>query len=160
MNCGNSTTICGGSGVTGNEPLFTSVRSTLEWGMQQTRTELCSLPRFPVEFIEIPAIHGDTEVRPNETADDHYENPSHNHRKNLISPTSIRRFWASGSGLPDLCTSKIVCVPQRVSHSVRRRNFHLPQQIHDLLRTMLLPSPISGSSYTTDMRFARQPMTT
>jgi hypothetical protein len=39
--------------------------------MQQTGTELSSLPHFPVEFIGISAIQRDTEVRPNKTADNY-----------------------------------------------------------------------------------------
>ena len=78
--------------------LFASAQSALERVMQQTRTELSSPPRSPVEFIEMPAIHGDTEVRPNETTEDHYEKPSHTHRRNLSMPTSIRRFSLSGAG--------------------------------------------------------------
>ena len=74
-----------------------TARSALEWGMQQTGTELSSLPRFPVEFIDIPAIQRDTEIRPNKTADDYWEKPFHGHGRNLPKLTSITRFWASGA---------------------------------------------------------------
>jgi hypothetical protein len=63
--------------------------------MQQTRTELSSLPLFPVEFIDVPAIECDIEVRPNNTANDYWEKPFHGHRRNLSMPNSIRRFLAS-----------------------------------------------------------------
>lgn len=82
--------------MTGNGPLFASAQSALEWGMQQTGTELSGLPRFPVEFIDIPAIHSDTEMGPNMTTDDFQQKRSHNHRRNLFMPVSIRPIWASG----------------------------------------------------------------
>jgi hypothetical protein len=72
--------------------------SALEWRMQQTRTELLGFPRPPVEFVGIPAIHRDHEVRPHKTADDHHEKPLHTHRRDLSTPTSIRRFLDCGAG--------------------------------------------------------------
>src|SRR5665213_16174 len=83
-----------------------TARSALEWGMQQTGTELSSLPSLPVEFIDIPAIQSDTEVRPNKTADDYWEKPFHGHGRTLSMPTSIRRFLASDARR--LCSDPIL----------------------------------------------------
>jgi hypothetical protein len=45
--------------------------------MYHARTELPSLPSFPVEFGAVPAIQDDTEVGPNKTAYDYDEKPFH-----------------------------------------------------------------------------------
>ena len=67
--------------------------------MQQTGTELSSLPRLPVGFIDIPAIQRDTEIRPNKTADNYCEKPFDGQRRTLLKPTSKARFWASDASL-------------------------------------------------------------
>jgi transposase len=68
-----------------------TARSALEWGMQQTGRELSTLPSFPVEFIDIPAIECDIEVRPNNTANDYWEKPFHGHRRALL--VELRDEW-------------------------------------------------------------------
>jgi hypothetical protein len=93
--------------MTGDGRLCLSAHSALERRMQHTGTELSSLPCFPVEFLDVPAIESDTEVRPDKTADDYWEKPFHSHGRDLTMPNSIRRFWLCGArglcaGLPDL----------------------------------------------------------
>jgi len=51
--------------------------------MQQTGAGLSSFPRYSVEFIDIPTIQSDTEVRPNKTADDYGEKPFYGHGRIL-----------------------------------------------------------------------------
>jgi hypothetical protein len=51
--------------------------SMLELAMYRMRTELSGLSRFPVKFGAVPAMQNDDEVRPNKTADDYEEKPSH-----------------------------------------------------------------------------------
>lgn len=91
--------------MTGDGRLFLSARSALERRMQHTGTEPSNLPRFPVEFLDIPAIERDAEVRPNKTADDYWQKPFHSHGRDLSMPNSIRRFWFSGATW--LCTCLI-----------------------------------------------------
>jgi hypothetical protein len=51
--------------------------STLECGMYYSGTELSGSARFPVEFVPVPAIHSDNEVRPGKAAGDYKEKPFH-----------------------------------------------------------------------------------